>query len=291
MQDVSSILVPSAIAIIMLGIGLNLTIYNFKRVFVKPKAILTGLTLQMVLLPLTGFIIAYLWDMTPEYKAGLVLVASCPGGTASNLVTNMLKGRVALSISLTAFNSLLILFTIPALVSFSISFFLGMDKEISLSFWETFFNLSFTVIAPVIVGMIIRHYFKSFVQSLKKPLRYILPGILIVVFIVVSFDSSGESSFQDILKFSLILPALLLNLITILLGFFLSGLMKINHEGRYTIAIEMGLQNSALAIFISNQLLENTSMSMMAILYSSFSFFTTWGLAYLLKKYFRPKEA
>src|SRR5690554_1430763 len=113
MQTFLDFLLPISIAVIMFGIGLGLTVSDFKRVLVSPKAVLFGLFGQLILMPLIGFGIAFAFDLDPIYQLGIVLIAACPGGTSSNIVTYMLNGRVALSVSMTAFNSFLIVLTIP----------------------------------------------------------------------------------------------------------------------------------------------------------------------------------
>ncbi|MEQ8903982.1 bile acid:sodium symporter family protein [Ekhidna sp.] len=284
-NGVNDILVPSSIAIIMFGIGLNLTLENFKRVFIRPKAILTGLTLQMILLPLVGFIIASVWNLPPAYKVGIVLISACPGGTASNLVTHILSGRVALSISMTAFNSFLILFTIPFITSIALGLFTDHQQVVSLSFWHTFQNIAVTVIAPVVSGIFIRHYFENFTLKIKPYLKYILSAVLLIVFLVVGLNTiAGSNDGINSGELYVAIPLLLLNVSTMLIGFWIAGILQINHDGKYTIAIEMGLQNSALAIFVASQILQNETMTLVAIVYSGFSFFTTMGLSYLLKK-------
>jgi BASS family bile acid:Na+ symporter len=284
-NDVIDILIPASVGIIMWGIGLNLTFKDFERVFIQPKAVLSGLSLQMILLPVVGFFIAYYWNLPPAYKVGIVLISACPGGTASNLVTHLLSGRVALSISLTAFNSFLILFSIPVIVTAAMRIFMNHQEEFSLSFWHTFQNIGITVIIPVILGILIRHYFKDFTFRIKSYLRYILPAVLLFVFVIVGLSSVGEG--RGSINFGVLyiaIPLLLLNVITILVGFWFTRSLGIAHDGRFTIAIEMGLQNSALAIFIANQIVRNEEMALVAIIYSGFSFFTTLGIAYLLKK-------
>ncbi|WP_420575498.1 bile acid:sodium symporter family protein [Ekhidna sp.] len=285
MQINQDVLIPIAIAVIMWGIGLNLTFTSFKRVFIEPKAILTGLSLQLIMLPLIGFLIAFVWNLDSAYKVGIVLIAACPGGTASNLVTHMLNGRVALSISMTAFNSFLILFTIPLITSGAMEVFMHSEQEVPLSFWRTFTNISTTVIVPVLIGLLMRNYFPDFADKLKPYLRFVLPGILLVVFLIVGLDSLGGESARSLTeKLVIAIPLLLLNLGTILIGYWIAGRFRINHDGRYTIAIEMGLQNSALAIFIGSQIIQNPQVVLVAIIYSSFSFFTTLGMGYVLGK-------
>ncbi|MEQ8627120.1 bile acid:sodium symporter family protein [Ekhidna sp.] len=285
MRETQDVLIPIAIAIIMWGIGLNLTFKSFKRVFVQPKAILTGLSLQLIMLPAIGFLIASVWDLDPAYKVGIVLIAACPGGTASNLVAHILNGRVALSISLTAFNSFLILFTIPLITSGAMKVFMQSDQEVPLSFWRTFWNIGFTVIFPVLIGLLMRNYFSGFADKLKPYLRFVLPGILLVVFLVVGLDSVGGESASSLgNKLVIAIPLLLLNIGTILIGYWIAAQFGINPDGRFTIAIEMGLQNSALAIFIGSQIIQNSQVVLVAIIYSSFSFFTTLGVGYGLSR-------
>ena len=290
-MQVSELFMPVAIGIIMFGIGLNLQFKDFKRIFYKPRSIITGLVCQMVFLPAIAFIIIYFWPVDPIYKVGFILIAACPGGTTSNLVTHMLKGRVALSVSLTSFNSFLILFTIPLLVNLGMEIFMDQRQEIKLDFANTVSEVVYTVIAPVILGIGVRNQFEDLAHRLRKPLRYILPGILLLVFGYEIFfeQSSGKSEIWNHLN--LFIPALILNLATIMAGYYLAGIPGIKHDGRYTIAIEMGLQNSALAIFIANEVVKNEAMSMVAVIYSSFTFFTTLGLAYLLKRFFKDGDS
>ena len=277
MNEVIDLLVPISIAIIMWGIGLNLTFDSFKRVFIEPKAILTGLILQLIMLPAIGFLIARLSNLDPAYQVGIVLIAACPGGTASNLVTHMLNGRVALSISMTAFNSFLILFTIPLITSGSIEYFMNSHQEVPLSFWRTFKDIGLTVIVPVFTGLLLRHYFAGFTQKIKPYLRYVLPSMLLIVFLMVAVDSLGDESPRSLSeKLIVALPLLILNVTTIFIGFWVARRFRINHDGRYTIAIEMGLQNSALAIFIGSQIIQNSQVVLVAIIYSSFSFSLRW---------------
>lgn len=287
MNTGDNIVIPLAIALIMVGIGFNITPGAFMRVFTRPKGIITGLSSQMIALPALAFLIAWLAPIEPIYKVGLVLVAACPGGTASNLVTHLLKGRVVLSVSLTAFNSILIIFTIPILVSMALQTFLGQDAEITLSLSDTLLEVITTVVAPTFVGMAINHYFPGFTQKMQKPLRYILPALLILVFIMAALNSSDQAtSSEEIMKhLDLLLPSFLLNLFGTLLGYRIGRIAGITHGGSFTIAIEMGLQNSALAIFIATQVLKSDDLAIMAVIYSSFTFFSTMGIAYMLREH------
>lgn len=290
MQTLLNYLLPIAIGIIMFGIGMGLKAKDFKRVFVAPKAVLFGLFGQLVLMPLIGFGIAFAFQLDPVYQLGIVLIAACPGGTSSNIVTYMLKGRVALSVSITAFNSFLIVLTIPFILDLAFSFFWTSTKEVQLSMYDTFTEVLFTVLLPVISGVIVQHYLPHFVEKIRKPLRYILPGILFTVFLLVLIDEQGNGTKSVAEYGELLLPALFLNVFVMFVGFYLSGWTGINHEGKYTIAIEMGLQNSALAIFLANNVIQIDGLSLIAVLYGSFSFFSTLIIAYLMKRFLRKKE-
>lgn len=289
MAEFIDYLLPISIGIMMFGIGLNLEFVDFKRVFTAPKAVLFGLFGQLVILPLIGFGIASLFDIAPIYKLGIVLISACPGGTSSNIMTYMLKGRVALSVSITAFNSFLIVLTIPVILNIAFAVFLNQEQEVALSMTQTLFEVVYTVLLPVLAGCLVHYYFWQSIEKFKSSLRYILPGLLFAVFSLVLFeeqDSGGKSLLE---YWNLFLPALLLNIVVMFIGFFLSGWIGINHDGKYTIAIEMGLQNSALAIFLANNVLQIDGLAIIAVLYGGFSFFSTLLIAYIMKFWMQKK--
>lgn len=285
----TELIMPLAIIIIMFGIGLELKFSDFRRVFRYPKAILIGLTCQIILLPIIALALIYFWPMDPIYKIGVMLLAACPGGTASNLVTKMLKGRVALSVSLTAFNSFLILFSIPIIIELSYNLFGSDTRSVDLSFWNTMEQIITTVVAPVFVGIIIGNSLSERARErLHTPLKYILPAMLLVAVIVVIFFDDTTKDIQYLDYIPLFIPLILFNLISMFIGYFISRKLKLKRESAYTIAIEIGLQNSVLALYIANQLLKEPELSLIAILYGSFSLITTFCNAYFLKWYFNP---
>ncbi|GAA4308276.1 bile acid:sodium symporter family protein [Pontixanthobacter gangjinensis] len=287
MENISDFIMPAAIAMIMFGIGLELKFDDFKRVFLQPKAVIIGLMCQLLVLPAIALLLVYSWPIEPIYKIGIMLIAACPGGTASNLVTKILKGRVALSISLTAFNSFLILFTIPLIVELSYSLFDQDSQSLELGFWETMKQVLLTVVVPVIAGIGIGKLLKEEQsEKLHQPLNFILPAILVIAVIAVLIsDNSQKVDYMGYLN--LLIPLFILNIATIMAGFFVGKFTGLNHKSAYTIAVEMGLQNSVLALFIGDQLLKNREISLIAILYGSFSLISTFSLALILKKYAR----
>jgi bile acid:Na+ symporter, BASS family len=274
---------PIALFIIMFGIGITLQVKDFTEVFMQPKAILLGLSIQALLVPLLAFGLNELWPLSPAAKTGLVLIAACPGGSASNLLTHLLRGRVALSVSLTAINSLLVLITLPLVTNLALTLYLGRDAEIQLPFWRTFGEVLITVILPVGIGMLVRACLPRLSQRLSQPLRYLLPLILLGVFAGVLFfedrGPEGQSNF-----WSLMLPCLAFNLLSALIGFLLPRWAGVEKDGQYTIAIEVSLRNSAIAIFVASSLLKLPAVALIAVVYSSFTFFSTALWAWLIKR-------
>lgn len=272
-----------SLGIIMFGIGLNLQFSNFKNVIKAPKAVITGLVGQIIVLPLIAGLIAWVYPLTSSAQLGILLIAACPGGTSSNLVTYMTKGRVELSVTLTSINSFIILFTIPAIMELGSSFLVNEAKTVEPDTAYIISEIGLTVIVPVLAGMFLNSWKTELVDKIRKPLKYILPGILFAVFAyVLVIENQNNADFFEHLN---ILPALLLlNISTILAGYYLSKSVGIKHSGRYTIGIEMGLQNSALAIFLARNVLEQNEVAVPAVIYGGFSFFTTWGVIWLMNK-------
>jgi BASS family bile acid:Na+ symporter len=282
MQD---FILPLAIGLIMFGVGTNLRIEDFSRVFRSPKGILVGLVGQILLLPMLAFILAFLMPLQPIYKVGLVLIAACPGGASSNLVTHLFKGRTALSVSLTAFNSFIILLSLPLILGLTMEVFLEQKQQVSISFWYIFTNVFFTVVVPVFLGLIIHHAFPNITNRLQSPLKMIMPFILLFSFgYIIFIQNNNGGSAQLIGQWVLIFPALALNFLAIIMGYLIGKWSRLSSYINVTLAIEVGLQNSALAIYVAYQLLENPPLAMLGILYSSFSFFTTMAGAWWLKK-------
>lgn len=276
----------------MLGIGTSLRVDDFTRVFYFPAGIITGLVSQILFLPVLALIISFLWPMDPIYKAGLVLVAACPGGSSSNLITHLLKGRTALSVSMTALNSLLILFSLPFLAELALDIFLSEAKSINLPYLDTMLNVFYTVVLPVFLGVVINKKFPDFSAGMQRPLKYIMPLLLLIAFVyVIFFNPERGADGIDILdKLPLLLPALLLNVSGMFVGYFSGRAMRLSRKSHFTLAIEIGLQNSALAIYVANDLIGNAALSDMAVVYASFTFFSTIGIAWLMKRADEKRE-
>lgn len=281
----SDILLPATIAVITLGLGLSITVKDLENIFFYPKGITIGLLSQLMLLPVIAFAIAFVTNLSPELAVGLVLIASCPGGATSNLVNYMVRNNVALSLSITVVNGIITVFTIPLLTRFSLGIFLQQDSSINLPFIETVLNISLLTVLPATTGILIRRYREKIAVKLEEPLRFILPVILLLVFSGVVFQE-GEGGGIELRNFISIIPyALALNILSMFAGLFVPKLAKLGKRDQVTISVEVGLQNSTLAIFVAGSLLGNYTIAMVAVVYGSFSFFTTWAFGYLARKY------
>ena len=154
----SDVFLPVTLAVITMGMGLSLTEKDFQNIFVRPRAVITGLLSQMILLPVLGFIVARFSHIDPYLKVGLMIIAACPGGATSNLITYMLRGNVALSISMTALKSIITLITIPLVVALSLAFFIHQDADIHLRVGDTILNVFLITILPAWFGTRIRKW-------------------------------------------------------------------------------------------------------------------------------------
>jgi len=285
-SDWIDLLVNIALGIIMFGIGLSLTFNDFKELFKFPKAIFIGLISQIIILPLLSFSIAYISNLSNEMKIGIIIIALCPVGASSNLIVHLFKGNVALSVSLTIINSILTLFTIPFITNIALYTFLNQLSEIQLSAIETFIHLLINVIIPAALGIAINHYFPIISKKTKKPLNFILPTILGLVFTLKIFFGNDENSlslqFSEILK---ITPYVLsLNVIGMFSGYYIAKFFKQKPTNRITIAIEVGLQNTAMALVIAGSLLNNYEMEKPILVYAMFTFFTALIFAWFYSK-------
>ncbi len=167
----TTVFLPIALGIIMLGMGMSLTVEDFKRIFVLPKAVITGLILQLFLLPLTGWFIANVFKLPSELSVGLMILAICPGGATSNLITHLAKGDVALSITLTAITSCITVLSIPFLLNISMHQFLGSGQMIKLNIPQTILQIFMITVLPVSIGMILNSKKPELSRKFEKSVK------------------------------------------------------------------------------------------------------------------------
>lgn len=263
----TGILLPTALAIIMLGMGLTLVPEDFQRIRRYPKAAMLGLLNQLVLLPLIGWLITALVPMQPEIAAGLMILAICPGGPSSNLITYFAKGDVALSITLTAFSSTITVFTIPILTQFFLQYFVGQTAAISLPIGTMMGQVFLITLFPVSIGMLIRHSAPRLATRLERVIsRLAIAFLVLILLAIIIIEWQRLPGFFVQVGVS----ALLLNVLSTLVGFYSSRLAKLPTAQQICIAIEVGIQNGTLAIAITAGLLNNPDMAVPAAVYSVF---------------------
>ncbi|MBI9055076.1 MAG: bile acid:sodium symporter family protein [Bacteroidales bacterium] len=280
----STYLLPLSLTIIMMGMGLSLEKRDFNNILRYPKPVFAGLISQVIILPLVTMLIFYFTDLDPLVKMGFLLITACAGGSATNIITHMLKGNLALSISLTAINSLVILVTLPIIVKLGLDIFIGVEKSIHLDVLETVLNILLTIIIPTFIGMSIRYYFYKFTLKAQKPLRIILPLILFSVFVIMIFIDDKDSQ-KDITDYFYLIPwALLLNFVSMFVVYIFSKFLKLGGKNNITISIEVGLKNSIVGIFVAESLLNNHEIAMVSVIYGSVTFFSTLLFGYLAKR-------
>jgi bile acid:Na+ symporter, BASS family len=268
----TDILLPVSLGIIMLGMGLSLVPADFKRVVLYPKAAAIGFINQIILLPLVGFFLLYIFGLQNlELAVGIMVLAACPGGPTSNLISHISKGDTALSISLTAISSMVAVITIPLIVNLSLSHFLQQGEYVPLPVLDTIIKLMLVTLLPVGIGMLIRGRARNFALRMDKPVK-LISGILLFLIIFAAINTNRDifvSSFQDVGPVSLSL-----NVFMLLVGYFTAKLSKLNLRQSITISIESGIQNGTLGIMIASTLLHNDVMAISPAIYSLIMFMT-----------------
>lgn len=277
----SVVLLPLGLAIIMMGLGLSLTLADFKRIFTYPKAILIGLFCQMIILPFICYFIAIGFNLSPELAVGLMLLAAAPGGPTSNLFSHVAKGDVALNVSLTAINSLLSVFTISIIVNISIATFMATGDVIPLQF-KKIMDVCLIVLGPVSIGMLIRSKAPKIAEKLNKPVK-IASAVFLAVIIILTLYSEKENLPH---YFSLVgIPALLFNILCMAIGYFIPRILNLGKAQAIAIGMEIGIHNGTLAIFIALSVIGNNVMATPAAIYSLFMFFTAAIFGVIVNKF------
>jgi len=278
MDQTSAIILASSLAIIMLGMGLSLVVDDFKRIFTQPKGIVMGLINQMILLPIIAYGLAIAFSLTPELAVGLMILAACPGGATSNLISHLAKADTALSVTLTAFSSFMTILTIPFIVNFALESFLDQSSMIQLNIVETFLQILMIVIIPVTIGMLIRKYKESFALKMGKPVR-IASAILLVVIIIGIILKEKDTLGTWIQQAGLVV--ILLNLIVMFVGYYSAKMFKITNKRALSIAIESGIQNGTLGITVAVVLLNSSTFATVSAVYGVLMFFTGAAAVYI----------
>jgi len=271
----TAVLLPLALAVVMLGMGLSLVPQDLQRITRDPKAVAVGTLCQVLLLPLIGVLITLFIPMRSTIAVGLIVLAVCPGGPSSNLITYLAKGDVALSVTLTALSSIITVFTIPIFTNLAIQYFMGQSAAISLPIGQTMLQIFLITLLPTAIGMGIRHQFPNTAKQIEKQMSRLAAGLLALI-IVLLLIREGSKLPGFIVQVGI--GVLLLNLLATLAGFLVGKLFRLPLAQQTCIAIEVGIQNGMLAIAITAGLLNNLDMAIPAAVYSLLMYLTGFGI-------------
>ena len=271
MEDfIKTLFLPLALMIIMFGMGMTLTPADFKRVILAPKAKLLGLFNQLVLLVVVAFVLAHIFRLPGELAVGLMLIAACPGGPTSNIISHLSNGDTALSVTLTAISSTVTVFTIPLIMAFSMGHFMQDSQVIHLPFGKTVLQLMIVTIIPISLGMLLHAGKPAFTDRMTRPVN-IVSVIFLALVIGVAVLQEEELGRQ----FMEAGPATIaLNLLTMGIGFLVAFLFRLPVRQRITISIESGIQNGTLALAIALGIMGSSRIAVPAVVYSLLMFGT-----------------
>jgi bile acid:Na+ symporter, BASS family len=271
-DPITTVFLPVALGFIMFGLGLSLRVADFTRVLVIPKAVIVGLSCQVILLPAVCVLIAHAYALEPALAVGLMLLAASPGGATANLYSHLANGDVALNITLTAINSVLAIITLPIIVNLSMQHFMGEGKAIPLQFTKVI-QVFVIVLGPVALGMLLNAKAAVLTQKLVRPVKWLSILFLIAIIgLAVNKDSGNIGTYAKVVGAA----CLTFNLISLAVGYFVPKLLGLGERQAIAIGMEIGIHNGTLAIAValSPLMLNSPTMAIPAAVYSVIMFFT-----------------
>ena len=264
MNPVISTLLPAGLAFTMFALGLKLSVADFRRILTYPMVVGLGLLAQTVLLPLTAFGIIALFGLAPETAVGLMILAACPGGVTAAIVTDLARGDTCLSITLTACTSLLSFITVPIIVGFSLTHFLGQAVPIDYPMGQAIGGLFLITLVPVATGLFISHV-GWLTAAVAKVIGRLATGVFLAIVFITFFTEWPNITAH----FSTVGPAILmLNVATMATGALLGAAGRLPTSGRIALAVECGIQNSALGITVAVSLLSLSGLAVPSVIYA-----------------------
>ncbi|AZT84977.1 bile acid:sodium symporter family protein [Marinobacter sp. NP-4(2019)] len=260
---------PIALFIIMIGIGMTLTVRDFRQVAVYPKGMIVGTVAQILVMPLVAFVLATLLAVPPTIAVGLVIIAACPGGTTSNLFVLLARGNIALSIVLTVSASLITILTLPLFTNLALDFYMGTQETVVLPVWKTVGMLIGIVLFPVAIGMVVRT--RNPVMAKKAEGMVSIFGGIVLAVLIVGLIYGVRDQIWDLLKQAG--PAtFLLNIAGITLGLLVGRGAGLTQRESLAVAVELGIKNGTIALMVTLTLLESSAMSIPAAVYGVLMF-------------------
>ena len=287
---VSTVIMPAGLAFIMFTLGANLTLADFRRVFLFPKAFGVGLVCHFVLLPLVTFGSVTLFGVTGAMAVGFMIVSACPTGATSNLLTYHARADVALAISFTAVASVIAMLTLPLIMGWSLTHFLGADVSDAIDLpADMVMRQIFMILGlPVVLGMICRAHAPNFTHRWHATMSNGATGIFAVIVIVAVASNWPMIKMHG---WALAPVGIAVNVTMLLLGFYLSRLVGVNIRQAATVAIESSVQNSALAVVIAFTIIKDESMAIPAAVYSLFMYLTGISFVFIMRNLVPPRSA
>jgi len=277
MNIITDVVLPIALAFIMFSLGLGLSLNDFTRIFAKPKEFFIGFFSQLIILPIVALILVYIWPVSPEIAIGVMILAAAPGGATSNILTSFAKGDVALSISLTAVISILSVITIPLILGISLSLLGTNLANQGTSLMDIAVKMFLIVTVPVVIGMILSRILNSFESLAKK-----ISTVLFFLVLLGAILAERENVVSYFAQAGLI--TLILNVLMMLIAFYLSKILIANASQQKAITIECGLQNGTLAIVVANAFFDGGAYLIPAATYSLIMYATALPYIYYLRR-------
>ena len=277
MNIVTDVVLPIALAFIMFSLGLGLSTSDFTRIFLKPKEFFVGFVSQLILLPIVALILVYIWPLSPEIAIGVMILAAAPGGATSNILTSFAKGDVALSISLTAVISILSVITIPLILGISLSILGTNLSSEGISLIDIALKMFLIVTIPVLIGMLLKNFISSFENLAKKISTFLF--FLVLLGAVLAERENVVAYFAEAGLITLVL-----NIVMMLLAYYLSKSFISDVSQQKAITLECGLQNGTLAIVVANVFFDGGAYLIPAATYSLIMYATSLPYIYYLRR-------
>jgi len=272
----TTVALPIALGIIMFGLGLSLTMDDFRRVGKQPKAVAIALGCQILVLPALCFALVLLFDLPPLLGIGMMILAASPGGTSANLFSHLFHGDVALNVTLTAINSIIAIVTLPLIANLAIAYF-DQNDDVSLPFGKVV-EVFAIVLVPVALGMLVRAGRKAFADRMERPVRIGSAVILAVLVLGILLDQR-----ENVADYFALVGAVagLFCAASLLIGYGVPKALGVTEGQAIASSMEIGVHNATLAIYIAVEGLRNTEVSIPAAVYSLFMFVfaALWGAA------------
>ncbi|MET0952752.1 MAG: bile acid:sodium symporter family protein [Aeromicrobium sp.] len=275
----TTIALPLALGIIMFGLGLSLTVDDFRRVRRHPRAVVIALACQLLLLPLVCLGLVIVLDLPPLLGIGMLLLAASPGGTSANLFSHLFHGDVALNVTLTAINSIIAIFSLPIITNLAIAYY-DREDSVSLQLGKVV-EVFAVVLVPVLLGMLVRSRREAFAARMDKPVRIGSAVILAVLVIGIMVDQSDKIG--DYIA-DVGLATALFCVISLVVGYVVPKALGITESQAIASSMEIGVHNGTLAIYVAVEVLEVTEISVPAAVYSVFMFVLAGAWGYLLSR-------